>query len=64
MAKGRKTQPWMIARAIKRSQRNCAAKVVYKTIADADAAAKKYNQQVYPCRICNEFHLTSIKEGD
>lgn len=61
MAKGKKPQPWMIQRAIKRSRRNCAAKKVFKTIAEADAFAKQFNghQTVYPCRVCGEYHLTT-----
>lgn len=51
----------MRRRARKRSERNCRAKKVFKTIADADAFAKQFNghQTVYPCRVCGEYHLTT-----
>ena len=60
----KKVPAWVIRRAIKRSHRNCAAKKVFKTIAEADAFAKQFNghQRVYPCRVCGEFHLTTVKE--
>lgn len=60
MAK-RRPPSWMIERAIRRSRRNCAAKAVYRTIAEAEEFARQFNgaQTVYPCRECGEFHLTT-----
>lgn len=58
-----KTPKWAIRRAIKRSIRNCMDKTVYKTIAEAEAAVKKYHQRMYICPVCKEYHLTSNMEG-
>ncbi len=52
---------WVTRRAIKRSKRNCASKKVFKTIAEAEAMAKQYQQRIYPCRECGEYHLTTQK---
>lgn len=58
-----RTPSWIVRRAIKRSIQNCTAKTVYKTIAEADAASKKYNQRLYICKVCQQYHLTSKMEG-
>jgi hypothetical protein len=48
-------------------QRTCAKKKVYKTFNDAARQADMYGRQgykeqyVYSCRICGEYHLTTVR---
>lgn len=44
----------------------CEAKKVYETYSEAEKAAKGRNRgrkykNVYKCRVCNKFHLTTEK---
>ena len=48
-------------------QRTCAKKKVYKTFNEAAKQADMYGRQgykqqyVYSCRVCNKYHLTTIR---